>query len=180
MARSRFLSFLFAVSWIVVLAGATVPGRAGEGHGGGGHGASGGRGEGGGHGEGGGRGEGGGGRGGEHGNDGGGKGDKSSGEREDGRSDAPTSRADLRSLLGLATDDATAARLAFAAGRIRPLAEILGVARGAVPGRVLGVELHQGFLGGWTYRVTMLGRDGRYSDLSIDAERADLLDVRRR
>lgn len=85
---------------------------------------------------------------------------------------------------GLFTDlpeeDARQARLALSAGRILPLADILGVARGAADGRVLDVALRRDFFGSWTYRVTLLSREGRYSDVSIDAGGGDVLDVRRR
>lgn len=191
MLRSRLRQFLrvFALSLAVAAAVAVVTTSdaafaksTGKGEGGKGEGGKG-RGDGKGEGHGDGRGEG----------RGDGKGDgKSDGKSE--RSDDPSETREAETLRaapavglqrsGLFTDlpeeDARQARLALSAGRIRPLADILGVARGAADGRVLDVALRRDFFGSWTYRVTLLSRDGRYSDVSIDAGGGDVLAVRRR
>lgn len=191
MLRSRFrqalrvlaLSLAVAAAAAVVVATPDVAFAKSAGKGDGGKG-SGGKGKGDGHGEG--RGDG-------HGEGRGeGKGDGRTEKTEKG--DDPSEAHEAKTLRalpsaglqrsGLFTDlpeeDARQARLALSAGRIRPLADILGVARGAAEGRVLDVALRREFFGSWTYRVTLLSRDGRYSDVSIDAGGGGVLDVRRR
>ena len=106
-------------------------------------------------------------------------------ERNDdraGRASLPAApgRLDVSALADLSKDDAADARAALAAGRIRPLADILGVVRDTSAGRVLEVELRRGPWGSWTYEVTVIGRDGRYSEIEVDAGDARLRSVRRR
>jgi uncharacterized membrane protein YkoI len=85
------------------------------------------------------------------------------------------------SALGdLSFTDAVEARAALALGRIRPLTQVLGVARRAADGRVLEVELKRGAREGWLYEVTVLARDGRYFEIEIDAGDATLRRLRRR
>lgn len=163
-------------------------GESGGGHGGGGSGTGSGGGE---HGEGGGKSDGGGkGEGGGRG-DGGGKSDDgktstdTAVEGDDGRSGSRTSdpekgRAAPGGLAAFSAEDAAEARKALAEGRIMPLSDILALANRTAPGRVLEVELHHGFLDSWTYEVTMLGRDGRYSEILIEAREGRLIDTRRR
>ncbi|WP_333822511.1 PepSY domain-containing protein [Pinisolibacter sp.] len=165
--------------------GGSDGGGSGSGSGGGEHGEGGGKSDGGGKGEGGGRGDGGGK------SDGSGKSDDgktstdTAVEGDDGRSGSRTSdpekgRAAPGGLAAFSAEDAAEARKALAEGRIMPLSDILALANRTAPGRVLEVELHHGFLDSWTYEVTMLGRDGRYSEILIEAREGRLIDTRRR
>ena len=62
------------------------------------------------------------------------------------------------------------ARESVESGQARPLKDILRQVRGQVDGRVLDGRL--------TYRVKVLGRDGRVQILTIDAQSGQVLGVR--
>jgi uncharacterized membrane protein YkoI len=69
------------------------------------------------------------------------------------------------------------ARESVESGQARPLKDILRDVRGQVDGRVLDAQLDE--VGGrLTYRVKVLGRDGRVQILTIDAQTGQVLDVR--
>ncbi len=69
------------------------------------------------------------------------------------------------------------ARESVESGQARPLKDILRQVRGQVDGRVLDAQLDD--VGGrLTYRVKVLGRDGRVQILTIDAQSGQVLEVR--
>jgi uncharacterized membrane protein YkoI len=56
---------------------------------------------------------------------------------------------------------------------------VLSTVRGTVEGNVLQVDL-SGSAGNWRYEVLVLGIDGRYREVLVDAQRNRILGVRRR
>jgi hypothetical protein len=66
------------------------------------------------------------------------------------------------------------ARDAQKRGDVLPYARVLPQALNAAPGDVVRVRLRERSRG-WTYDFTILGLDGRYTDLSFDAKTARLL-----
>ena len=53
----------------------------------------------------------------------------------------------------------------------------MAMVRVAVPGEVLDVALNEGAGGVWTYRFTVLTRQGEYCDVTVDARRNKLMQV---
>ena len=74
-----------------------------------------------------------------------------------------------------ASEDADRARRALEKGEIRPLDEILRVARETVPGDVVSVDLKHGD-GHWLYKLRILGADGKRRTVKVDAGSAKILD----
>ncbi len=73
-------------------------------------------------------------------------------------------------------DDHDAVRDAVAAGRIKPLAEILAAVQARYPGRVLDVELERARDGRRIYDIELIGTDGRKQDVHVDAATGTILD----
>ncbi len=73
-------------------------------------------------------------------------------------------------------DDHDAVRDAVAAGRIKPLAEILAAVQARYPGRVLDVELERARDGRRIYDIELIGADGRKQDVHVDAATGTILD----
>lgn len=66
-------------------------------------------------------------------------------------------------------------RSLVAAGEVRPLREVLEVTRKTVPGEIVGIKLgHQKTR--WVYRVRVLPKEGRRTDLSIDGKTLKILE----
>jgi uncharacterized membrane protein YkoI len=66
---------------------------------------------------------------------------------------------------------------AVASGHAAPLSQVMAMVRVAVPGEVLDVALNEGAGGVWTYRFTVLTRQGEYCDVTVDARRNKLMQV---
>jgi uncharacterized membrane protein YkoI len=64
-----------------------------------------------------------------------------------------------------------------ASGHAAPLSQVMAMVRVAVPGEVLDVALNEGAGGVWTYRFTVLTRQGEYCDVTVDARRNKLMQV---
>lgn len=73
------------------------------------------------------------------------------------------------SLPARADDDQAAARRAVEAGEIRPLDEVLAVARKAVPGDVVKLDLKRE-KGRWVYELKILDQAGKRREVEIDAK----------
>ena len=70
------------------------------------------------------------------------------------------------------------ARLAFEAGEILPLAEILAVVEATRPGRVIEIELDRDD-GRWVYELELLSPEGFLYEMEIDAASGTILEVER-
>lgn len=57
---------------------------------------------------------------------------------------------------------------AFKKGEIKPLSEVLAIARARVPGEVIKIELEHDD-GNWVYEITILTPSGRRREVEIDA-----------
>lgn len=68
------------------------------------------------------------------------------------------------------------ARQALERGEIRPLDEVLAVARGAVAGDVVGVELERDD-GRWIYEIKVLTAAGRRREIEIEATTLRILEI---
>ncbi|MFC3124991.1 PepSY domain-containing protein [Pseudoroseomonas globiformis] len=68
------------------------------------------------------------------------------------------------------------ARQALQRGEIRPLEEVLAVARRAVPGDIVGVELDRDD-GMWIYEIKVLTERGRRREIEIDARTLRVLEI---
>ena len=60
------------------------------------------------------------------------------------------------------------ARRAVEAGEIRPLADILGMVKGKLPGDVVGVKLERE-AGLWMYELRVIDDKGRLLEIHVDA-----------
>jgi uncharacterized membrane protein YkoI len=58
---------------------------------------------------------------------------------------------------------------AFKSGQIRPLSEVLAVAREKLPGEVVKIELERED-GVWVYEIKVLTRSGRRREVEINAQ----------
>jgi uncharacterized membrane protein YkoI len=65
------------------------------------------------------------------------------------------------------------ARRAVEAGEIRPLAGILDLVKGKLPGDVVGVKLERE-AGAWTYELRVLDGKGRLFEIHIDAKSGEV------
>lgn len=65
---------------------------------------------------------------------------------------------------------------AFKSGEIRPLAEVLEVARGKVPGEVVKIKLDMED-GAWVYEVKILTPAGRRRELEINARTLAIIKI---
>lgn len=65
------------------------------------------------------------------------------------------------------------ARRAVEAGEIRPLADILNVVKGKLPGEVVGVKLERE-AGDWTYELRVVDDKGRLFDIHLDARSGEV------
>jgi uncharacterized membrane protein YkoI len=65
---------------------------------------------------------------------------------------------------------------AFQRGEVRPLSEVLAVARGKFPGEVVKVELERED-GIWVYEIKILTASGRVRELEINAKTLAILKV---
>lgn len=68
------------------------------------------------------------------------------------------------------------ARQALQRGEIRPLEEVLAVARQAVPGDVVGVDLDYED-GRWVYEIKVLTDRGRRREIEIEATTLRILEI---
>lgn len=66
---------------------------------------------------------------------------------------------------------------AFQRGEVRPLSEVLTVARAKVPGEVVKVELDRED-GIWVYEIKVLTASGRVRELDIDAKTLAIIKVK--
>lgn len=69
--------------------------------------------------------------------------------------------------------DQDEARRAVEAGEIRPLADILNIVRGKLPGEVVGVKLDRE-AGAWTYEFRVVDEKGRLFEIHVDARSGEL------
>ncbi len=69
--------------------------------------------------------------------------------------------------------DQDEARRAVEAGEIRPLADILNVVRGKLPGEVVGVKLERED-GAWTYEFRVVDGKGRLFEIHVDARSGEV------
>jgi uncharacterized membrane protein YkoI len=65
---------------------------------------------------------------------------------------------------------------AFKSGQIRPLSEVLAVAREKVPGEVVKVELERED-GAWVYEIKILTPSGRRREVEIDAHTLAIIKI---
>ncbi|MGK7062749.1 PepSY domain-containing protein [Bradyrhizobium sp. 1050_B9_N1_2] len=65
------------------------------------------------------------------------------------------------------------ARRAVEAGEIRPLADILNVVKGKLPGDVVGVKLERE-AGAWTYEFRVLDGKGSLFEIHVDAKSGEV------
>jgi uncharacterized membrane protein YkoI len=65
------------------------------------------------------------------------------------------------------------ARRAVEAGEIRPLADILTVIRGKLPGDVVGVKLERE-TGAWMYELRVVDDKGRLFEIHVDARSGEV------
>ncbi|MBP1095996.1 MULTISPECIES: PepSY domain-containing protein [Bradyrhizobium] len=65
------------------------------------------------------------------------------------------------------------ARRAVEAGEIRPLADILNVVRGKLPGDVVGVKLERE-AGVWMYELRVVDDKGRLFEIHVDARSGEV------
>ncbi|MGE0653161.1 MAG: PepSY domain-containing protein [Alphaproteobacteria bacterium] len=77
-------------------------------------------------------------------------------------------------------DDARDAANAVAQGWVLPLDRVLPTVADAVEGEVLDVDLSHTLLGGWRYKVVVLTRQGQYREVTVDAQRNQILRIRNR
>ncbi len=83
----------------------------------------------------------------------------------------------LLAAPALADGHHQSARDAVAAGKIRPLGEVLATVSRAFPGRALDVRLGGGS-GAWVYRVKVLATDGTVVSVTVDARSGRIVGVR--
>jgi uncharacterized membrane protein YkoI len=65
------------------------------------------------------------------------------------------------------------ARRAVEAGEIRPLADILNVVKGKLPGDVVGVKLERE-AGAWMYELRVVDDKGRLFEIHVDARSGEV------
>ena len=65
------------------------------------------------------------------------------------------------------------ARRAVEAGEIRPLADILNVVKGMLPGDVVGVKLERE-AGAWMYELRVVDDKGRLFEIHVDARSGEV------
>ena len=65
------------------------------------------------------------------------------------------------------------ARRAVETGEIRPLADILDVVKGKLPGEVVGVKLERE-AGAWKYEVRVVDGKGRLFEIHVDARSGEV------
>ncbi|WP_242662290.1 PepSY domain-containing protein [Teichococcus deserti] len=68
------------------------------------------------------------------------------------------------------------ARQALERGEIRPLEDVLAVARRAVPGDIVGVELDRDD-GRWVYEIKVLTAGGKRREIEIEATTLRILEI---
>jgi uncharacterized membrane protein YkoI len=78
---------------------------------------------------------------------------------------APGTRAEPR--------DHDRVREAVTRGEIRPLADILGMVRGKLPGDVAGVEIERKN-GRWMYEFRVFDKEGRLFEVYVDGQTAEI------
>ncbi len=69
--------------------------------------------------------------------------------------------------------DQDEARQAVEAGEIRPLADIVNIVRGKLPGEVVGVKLERE-AGAWTYEFRVVDGKGRLFEIHVDARSGEV------
>ena len=72
------------------------------------------------------------------------------------------------------------AKSAVSQGWALPLSTVLPTVVKAVPGRVLQVDLRQSWSGEWRYEFLILTADRRYREVTVDARRNQIIQIRRR
>jgi uncharacterized membrane protein YkoI len=65
------------------------------------------------------------------------------------------------------------ARRAVEAGEIRPLADILSLVKGKLPGDVVGVKLERE-AGAWVYEFRVVDNKGRLFEIHVDARSGEI------
>lgn len=65
------------------------------------------------------------------------------------------------------------ARRAVQAGEIRPLADILNLVKGKLPGEVVGVKLERE-AGAWMYELRVVDGKGRLFEIHVDAKSGEV------
>ncbi len=81
---------------------------------------------------------------------------------------------------GSGGNDQISARMELARGNVRPFSQMLKVIRRAAPGDVVRVKLRQRLRGAWIYDVTVLGPDGHYVQLSLNAADGRIISRKKR
>ena len=76
--------------------------------------------------------------------------------------------------------DQDRAREAVARGSALSLGKVVPTVHAAAPGKILDVGLDRAAGGGWVYAFTVLGEDGRYRSVTVDAQRNRILEIRQR
>ena len=71
-------------------------------------------------------------------------------------------------------------RTAVARGWALPLNQVAPTVQRVVPGQILDVTLEQTDRDGWVYGFVVLTREGGYRDITVDARRNEVLEIRRR
>ena len=115
-----------------------------------------------------------------HSDDGGGG--KSGGGGGGGAATSSSSATSTKSATGggaTPDDDISLVRLAVANGEALPLSQILRALKRLLPGKVLSVGFAR-LADGYVYNFALLDDSGRYFDVTMDAKRASLIEVRRR
>jgi hypothetical protein len=162
MARRRFLPLIVVLAIAAGMVAGFGPAHAKDGGGGGGGGDSSGHGSGG-----------GGGDGGKSGGDDD-SGDHGGGDDHGGKGSGKSGGGDWDH------SGSSDARGAVSQGRALPLRQVLPTVRKAAPGKVLDVDLQQSPQGRLIYKFLVLGRDGTYAEVLVDAAKSRLMDVRKR
>jgi len=65
------------------------------------------------------------------------------------------------------------ARLAVQRGEIRPLAELLTLVRGKLPGEITGVEIERHH-GQWLYEFIVVDKNGRLFEVYVDPQSGEI------
>ncbi|MBI5128200.1 MAG: PepSY domain-containing protein [Rhodopseudomonas palustris] len=65
------------------------------------------------------------------------------------------------------------ARLAVQRGEIRPLAELLTMVRGKLPGEITGVEIERHH-GQWLYEFIVVDKNGRLFEVYVDPQSGEI------
>ena len=81
---------------------------------------------------------------------------------------------------GWRTTSPEGAREAVARGWALPLNAVLPTVSDAAPGQILEVDLRQTWSGAWQYEFLVLTKDRRYQEVVVDAQRNQVIEIRKR